>query len=129
MYGSPDPATPSTIALSSTIQDYWISFAVTLNPNDGKGNKSKYFLRHLFNSLTIIIFGIPFNFTGPQWLKYKTPEHVRDIIIIIDSAYYCFNGSYQNILKLDGHGIEAIRDDYRSEQMAFIANNAKVFHL
>ena len=46
----------------------------------------------------------------------------------INSAYY-FDGSYQNILKLDGRGIETIRDDYRAEQMAFIANNAKVFHL
>ncbi len=78
MYGSPDAATPSTIALSSTMQDYWISFAVTLNPNDGKGNKSEYPLWYLFNSLTIgIIFAM---LTGPQWLKYKTPEQVRDII-------------------------------------------------
>jgi len=67
------------------MQDYWISFAVTLDPNDGKGNKR------------------------PQWLKYTTPE--------------------QNILKLDGRGIETIRDDYRAEQMSFIAGNAKVFHL
>lgn len=41
VYGSPDAATPSSIALSSTMQDYWISFAVTLDPNDGKGNQSK----------------------------------------------------------------------------------------
>ena len=109
------------------MQDYWISFAVTLDPNDGKGNKSKYLLRYLFNSLTIIIFAI---LTGPQWLKYKTPEQVRGIIpkMSIDSAYR-FDGSYQNILKLDGRGIETIRDDYRAEQMAFIANNAEVFHL
>ena len=127
MYGSPDAATPSTIALSSTMQDYWISFAVTLDPNDGKGNKSKYLLRYLFNLLTIIFFAI---LTGPQWLKYKTPEQVRGIILkmSIDSAYR-FDGSYQNILKLDGRGIETIRDDYRAEQMAFIANNAEVFHL
>ena len=59
------------------MQDYWISFAVTLDPNDGKGNQSKYLLQYLFNSLIIIIFAI---LTGPQWLKYKTPEQVRGII-------------------------------------------------
>ncbi|PPQ91811.1 hypothetical protein CVT25_000260 [Psilocybe cyanescens] len=31
--------TASTEALRAMMQDYWISFAVTLNPNDGKGNK------------------------------------------------------------------------------------------
>ncbi len=45
------------------------------------------------------------------------------------NSVYCFDGSYQNILKLDGRGIKTIRDDYRAEQMGFIANNAKVFHL
>ena len=73
VYGTPDAATPSTMALSSTMQDYWISFAVTLDPNDGKGNKSNYFLRYLF---TLLIFAL---LTGPQWLKYKTSEQVRDI--------------------------------------------------
>lgn len=33
--------TASTEALRAMMQDYWISFAVTLNPNDGKGNKRK----------------------------------------------------------------------------------------
>jgi len=33
--------TPNAVGLSSIMQDYWISFAVSLNPNDNHGNVSR----------------------------------------------------------------------------------------
>jgi acetylcholinesterase len=37
VYGQP-PQTPSSIKLSSIMIDYWVSFATSLDPNDGRGN-------------------------------------------------------------------------------------------
>jgi carboxylesterase type B len=38
------PSTPSAQALSNQMMDYWISFVVSMNPNDGKGLESKSLL-------------------------------------------------------------------------------------
>ncbi|KAK7051297.1 hypothetical protein VNI00_004797 [Paramarasmius palmivorus] len=37
VYGAPLNATPADIEISRVIVDYWISFATSLTPNDGKG--------------------------------------------------------------------------------------------
>lgn len=37
VYGAPPNATASAIGLSEAMIDYWVSFATSLNPNDGKG--------------------------------------------------------------------------------------------
>jgi acetylcholinesterase len=37
VYGAPPDQSPSAIALSRTMIDYWVSFATSLTPNDGKG--------------------------------------------------------------------------------------------
>lgn len=43
VYGAVDllPASPSTIKLSGQMIDYWISFATSLDPNDGHGSDRK----------------------------------------------------------------------------------------
>lgn len=33
--------TPTAIALSRNIQDYWLSFVTSLTPNDGRGARRK----------------------------------------------------------------------------------------
>ncbi|KAF5325202.1 hypothetical protein D9619_009955 [Psilocybe cf. subviscida] len=37
VYGAPPDQSPSAVALSRTMIDYWVSFATSLTPNDGKG--------------------------------------------------------------------------------------------
>ena len=39
VYGNPSDASASASFLSDVMLDYWISFATSLNPNDGLGNK------------------------------------------------------------------------------------------
>jgi hypothetical protein len=46
VYGLPPNATLSSATLSLQIIDYWISFATSLDPNDGRGS-----LRMLSSSL------------------------------------------------------------------------------
>ncbi|KAF9045371.1 esterase 1 [Panaeolus papilionaceus] len=38
VYGAPTDRSPSAVQLSSIMIDYWVSFATSLDPNDGKGN-------------------------------------------------------------------------------------------
>ncbi|KAJ3751248.1 esterase 1 [Lentinula detonsa] len=38
VYGAPPNATASAIGLSTAMIDYWVSFATSLDPNDGKGS-------------------------------------------------------------------------------------------
>ncbi|KAF9483541.1 esterase 1 [Pholiota conissans] len=47
------PASPS---LSAIMQDYWISFAVSLNPNDGKGSKRPHWVQYSSNNSRIMQF-------------------------------------------------------------------------
>ncbi|KAF7316247.1 Carboxylic ester hydrolase [Mycena indigotica] len=44
-----DLKTPSAQALSTQMMDYWISFVVTLNPNDGLGSKRRDALEGIHN--------------------------------------------------------------------------------
>jgi len=50
VYGAPEDTSPSALHLSSIMIDYWVSFATSLDPNDGRGN------------------------TRPQWAQY-TPDN------------------------------------------------------
>ena len=42
VYGAPPNTSAAALSLSGAMLDYWISFATTLNPNDGRGNKRMY---------------------------------------------------------------------------------------
>lgn len=40
MFGAPSNG-PASVALAETVIDYWVSFATSLTPNDGKGNATR----------------------------------------------------------------------------------------
>lgn len=42
VYGVPPDPSASAVHLSSIMIDYWVSFATSLDPNDGHGNPRKY---------------------------------------------------------------------------------------
>ena len=47
VYGAPPDKSVSAISLSSIMIDYWVSFATSLDPNDGRGNPRKCFIDHI----------------------------------------------------------------------------------
>lgn len=75
------PATTNAASreLSVIIMDYWISFAVSLDPNDGKGTEREYpatFEDSKIPPLTISSALVP---VGPRWPQYKSNNQVRFI--------------------------------------------------
>ena len=48
MYGAPEDTSPSALHLSSIMIDYWVSFATSLDPNDGHGNARKCLIDHRY---------------------------------------------------------------------------------
>jgi carboxylesterase type B len=42
VYGQPVDTSPSALKVSTIMMDYWISFATSLDPNDGKGIERNY---------------------------------------------------------------------------------------
>ena len=46
VYGAPLDESASATSLSSIMIDYWVSFATSLDPNDGRGNPRKCFIDH-----------------------------------------------------------------------------------
>jgi len=45
VYGLPTDQSASSLRISELMIDYWISFATSLNPNDGNGMKRKCLTR------------------------------------------------------------------------------------
>jgi len=43
VYGEPDDQSASSLRISKLMIDYWVSFATSLNPNDGKGLERTFF--------------------------------------------------------------------------------------
>ncbi|TEB32792.1 triacylglycerol lipase 3 [Coprinellus micaceus] len=82
VYGQIPPADSAGQSLSSIMMDYWISFTVSLTPNDGKGLER------------------------PNWPRYTERDQV--------------------VLQLEGRNTTAVKDDFRKEQLAFLAKNAFV---
>ncbi|KAL1946074.1 hypothetical protein VTO73DRAFT_15201 [Trametes versicolor] len=52
VFGAPGAAPAST--LSATMKDYWISFATSLDPNDGKGNDRPQWLQYTSSSQVVM---------------------------------------------------------------------------
>lgn len=46
VYGAPNDSTLSSARLSKTMIDYWVSFATSLDPNDGRGNDRESIYSH-----------------------------------------------------------------------------------
>ncbi|KAJ2916214.1 hypothetical protein MD484_g4188, partial [Candolleomyces efflorescens] len=79
---TPSGADQATRDLSTVMMDFWISFADSLNPNDGKGAQRA------------------------QWPPYTASDNV--------------------LLQLVGGNTTTIKDDYRSDQIGFILQNARI---
>ncbi|KAL1744407.1 Alpha/Beta hydrolase protein [Schizophyllum fasciatum] len=83
-FGTENIRSPADTVLATVIMDYWLSFATSLNPNDGLGSER------------------------PYWPAYDT--------------------KHKNLLRLEDDSIVAIRDDYRRDQLDFIARHPTIFH-
>jgi carboxylesterase type B len=42
VHGSVDPSDSAGQTFSNVVMDYWISFTVSLDPNDGRGSEREY---------------------------------------------------------------------------------------
>jgi len=58
-------APPNIANLSRNMREYWISFAVSLTPNDGKGSSSALRCASIFVFLPLTLY------LGPHWETYK----------------------------------------------------------
>lgn len=80
--------------------DYWISFAVSLNPNDGKGSKREFWYDPGMVKSHLDL--------GPSWSAYTSKN--------------------QAVIQLDSRNVGMIPDDYRKEQIAFLNSDPLLFH-
>ena len=44
VHGTVDPSDAAGQTFSNVVMDYWISFTVSLDPNDGKGAESEHYV-------------------------------------------------------------------------------------
>ncbi|KAK0484470.1 extracellular triacylglycerol lipase precursor [Armillaria novae-zelandiae] len=101
IYGTLNSSTEpeSSILLGEMMIEYWVSFATSLDPNDGLGMS-----RVLFFCFWL---GACEQFLGPFWTQYTSDNEV--------------------VLQLHGDNTTIIPDDYRKEQINFITDNAEAF--
>ncbi len=92
--------------LSEAMVDYWISFAVSLTPNDGKGLNSKYTTRLPGDSADI-----PFPET--TWPEYQ-PE--QQVLLQFDTGSFAPNTTTPTFA--------IIPDDCRAQQIGFLMSVA-----
>jgi acetylcholinesterase len=103
-YGRCAGLTATCPTLAETIMDYWLAFVTGLNPNDGKGAPR------------------------PTWSPYANKTAVSTLpaakCVVAD-----YGASLKTILQLGGNKTATvIQDTYRAQQLAFIEDNAPVFH-
>ena len=67
---------PKSANLSRTMLDYWISFAVSLTPNDGKGTKRMLWDGFMF-TLPLILA------SGPRWETYNEAKVWSSVLFLI----------------------------------------------
>ncbi|RXW22770.1 hypothetical protein EST38_g3072 [Candolleomyces aberdarensis] len=110
VYGQvPPTAGAASQNLSITVMDYWISFTVSLDPNDEKGIKRECLATHPpLGYSTYEPFFLDSVCIGPIWPQYKSANQV--------------------LLQLEGDNTTVVRDDFREEQMAFLNKNAQTFN-
>ncbi|KAK0194626.1 Alpha/Beta hydrolase protein [Armillaria mellea] len=92
--------TASAKSLSVMMMDYWLSFATSLDPNDGLGS------------------------ARPLWPQY-TPN--QQISPTSTSSRAVLKGLYQVLLQLNGGNLTVIPDDYNKEKIDFIISEGSVF--
>lgn len=97
---APDPA-PGWKTLSPIMMDYWISFATSLDPNDGKGSTRA---------------------CCPPWLKNPPATNT-----LIGPQWPAYDPASPKVLQLKADDVVAIPDDYRKEQISLILANPAAF--
>ena len=70
LFGANWTKTPAQMHLQRNMMDYWISFAVNLDPNDGHGNTNRAY--SYYQSQTTFIEA----FEGTHWPEYNTVNPV-----------------------------------------------------
>ncbi|KAF8890723.1 hypothetical protein BD779DRAFT_1516658 [Infundibulicybe gibba] len=94
------------------MQDYWISFVNSLDPNDGLGNKRM----QPFNA-----FGVP---TVDNTFSHLQVSNGHSILPATKYVY-----PLPVSMQLNGHNTTMIPDDFRAEQIAFLNADPLVFNI
>lgn len=71
VYGQIPTVDTAGFGLSTIMMDYWISFTVSLDPNDGKGTDSRY--------LDLTLYPLTYSrssILGPRWPQYTAENQV-----------------------------------------------------
>ena len=71
VYGVPQNG-PASVILSRNMIDYWVSFATSLDPNDGRGNASRSFRCKKDRPREMLTFGL----SGVTWTRYTPRSEV-----------------------------------------------------
>ena len=109
--GSPQPAAN----LSETMLDYWISFVVSLDPNDGKGSTRQSPRDQIFFAARLMrTFPLPL---GPQWKKYRPANPVSTPCLTRVLLMYRV---FQTVMQLQGDNVSVIPDTFRATPISFI---------
>ena len=82
VYGSPNDTSPAATSLSDVMLDYWISFATSLDPNDGLGNK------RIVSNLLFFILQKPIPIVVIR-SHMVTIYHPKSSEIVVDFVYWC----------------------------------------
>jgi len=80
VYGAPPNASATATSLSGAMLDYWISFATSLNPNDGHGN-TRIISNLLFHSQNLIARVVVRS-------HMDTIHHGKSSEIVVDCIYW-----------------------------------------
>ena len=103
---------PKVAWLSRVMLDYWISFAVSLTPNDGKGTSSELSYASIF---FIFILPLILLSSGPYWgmygetkVRFHAPPNPQKKYSICP---------VQEVLELNGNDVQSMPDVYRAASM------------
>ena len=85
VYGVPPEQSVSAINLSTIMIDYWVSFATSLDPNDGHGNPRRCLIDH--STLLLVVIRV---LLGPQWHQYTPQNQVCFFLFFLFFFLNCF---------------------------------------
>ena len=121
VYGAVVNGSVASKSLSSNMIDYWVSFATSLDPNDGHGSK-----RNLL-CLALEIPGAD-RHSGPSWPQYSWEDQVSSCLACARSGMMNNLKQPQVLLQLNGENTTVIPDTYRLNQIKFINDHATIWH-
>jgi acetylcholinesterase len=123
LFGDSKDPTPGGKQLSAFMMDYWISFAVNLDPNDSKGVERTW-LSVYINHCNELTFGSTAN--RPK----MAPIHEGQQGKVSTQRFYPAvpdHPSLQVLLQLEGGNTTIIEDYFRKKQTDFLIANSEVF--